>query len=333
MMQSFLQSFGFMFGSVGLIGFISGLFHLFYMHRQVKLEKSMGIERDFFKGYGISLFLFIPSIIMFLILGLPYPILIFGNLPHEVNAFIIILMILFSILITIYFLQIPVTDNDFGTIKSTFYIGKRKEDLNSLFLRNPENKSHEQLDRFRYAFDMTPYENYSKKILFRFKPDANMNTIKEIAKSYHDWTALLNFIRELPSTDKMAENEREKYKKLQDKADAWEKELRASAPILKEMFDYNVDAHLSLSEQKSLEKLRNTDIIPPAPKLFIHPTIESLHEIQFDPNVSNDRKREAKELEAIVRQKIEAEKSETNWTADEVAERNMDAVRMYFGMK
>lgn len=220
------------------------------------------------------------------------------------------------------------------------FIGYIKELLNTnnlttYFFENNGNDDVKNLNikRFKDTFGFNPYENQSKKMSFEFMFGSNKQIISDIARTYHEVSALQSFLSSLPASYRMESSDKELSSKLEQQIKELELMLKEASPVLQGFLTENVNAIFTATERKSLDKLRKMSLTQQKkPSNFVHPAIESLLQIQADKNVSFTKKVEAKELEREVRILLEKEQKNAEWTPDEIAESSLTAVKMFFNM-
>ncbi|WP_442637764.1 hypothetical protein [Rossellomorea marisflavi] len=226
----------------------------------------------------------------------------------------------------------------FAMISDLAEVVKEMEELldtnnvTTYFWKVSDDKEDEQKNVFSFIdhFGFTPYENVSKKIVYRFEEGTDEQVIMDIARAYHEVLSLKNFLSSLPSEERLSEADIELVKELKQQIRELELLLKESSDILKSLFTHNLNAHFSDTELKTLEKLRQMPLRKKKETpSYIHPTIEALLQIQADPQVSPVKKAEAKELEKEVRVILEQQKKSMEWSSDENADRSILAVKMF----
>lgn len=255
----------------------------------------------------------------------------FSFLEFLIGFFVVIVDVIYLLLFLTIIVHFTEVVEDMEDLWDT-------NNMTTYFWKVSADKELEQKNVFSFIdhFGFSPYENVSKKIVYRFEKGTDKQVIMDIARPYHEVLSLKNFLSSLPSEERLSESDNELVKELKQQIRELELVLKESSDILKSLFTHNVNAHFSDTELKTIEKLRQMPLRKKKETpSFIHPTIEALLQIQADPQVSPVKKAEAKELEKEVRVILEQQKKGKGIesSSDEDADSNILAIKRFFHME
>lgn len=251
----------------------------------------------------------------------------FSFLEFLISFFVVIIDVIYLLFFCSIIADLPEVVEEMEELWDT-------NNVTTYFWKVSADKELEQKNVFSFIdhFGFSPYENVSKKIVYRFEKGTDKQVIMDIARAYHEVLSLKNFLSSLPSEERLSEADIELVKELKKQIRELELVLKESSDILKSLFTHNINAHFSDTELKTLEKLRQMPLRKKKDTpSYIHPTIEALLQIQADPQVSPEKKEEAKELEKEVRVILEQQKrgKGIESSSDEEADRSILAVKMF----
>lgn len=185
--------------------------------------------------------------------------------------------------------------------------------------------------RFKKLFKFNPLENERDEIEYQLNKNRDEKALIEIAKAYHQLIGLEELASALPDEGLLKEEDKQAIDVLRQQINELTQALKESSETVRSMVIKNENIHFSDEQLKALEKVRSMSVQPTPEKTFIHPTLEALIQVQTMPGVSADRVQEAKRLEAEVKQLLKQKK--TPWNPNELADTNINAVKLHHGIQ
>lgn len=183
-------------------------------------------------------------------------------------------------------------------------------------------------DNFFEAFGYTVFRDENRVFFRRFNQDTNFELVLRAATLYHEYCKLLKISEGLPLYHKLDEEDKKRSDSLTKTIREMRAELKKFGSEMKPFFNLKGDERYSKQELKKLRELRDIKDFNPVSLKGLHPTIETLHFIQKDPNVSFEKKEEARQLEHQVKQ-ILSDADTPMLSADETSDGLMNAVKMF----
>lgn len=186
-------------------------------------------------------------------------------------------------------------------------------------------------NRFKRIFNIYPFEHPQKYTEYELDKNRDEQALIQIAKAYNQLIEWETVHAALPDVRLMKAEDKAFVESLKQQIDELTKALQASGEFIRSLIVKNEDIHFSEKQLEAMEKLRSMSVQPTPEKTFIHPTLEALIQVQTMPGVSADRVQEAKRLEVEVKQLLKERK--TPWKPNELADTNLNAVKLHHGIQ
>lgn len=294
-------------------------------YRKNRLAKKVGLKGEgFMEDYWRGL----SSLMPVLVLGSIFGYLNMGEKSGELWFFISFLAVLFEIVFLFFslFFALDILDN-LKKYKSILSEQKNLNRFSAYFGKmNLGNRN-----RFKRLFNLYPFEHPQKYTEYELDKNRDEKALIQIAKAYNHLVELEMVHAALPDVSLMRAEDKASVKSLTQQINELNQALQESGEFIRSLIVKNEDIHFSEKQLKAMKKLRTMSVQPTAEKTFIHPTLEALIQVQTMPGVSADRVQEAKRLEAEVKQLLKQKK--TPWNPNELADTNLNAVKLHHGIQ
>lgn len=307
-----------MFTISALLPTVSGIIHLWIGYKKNQILKQFGANKK--PMNKDILWLFAPQLFGFILLADIIP---SSNEALLSFLFGTVLLILTSMLIVLGSIHLYSLKLDYALR------------LNDLFKELPENHLlfKELFGHFTYASN-----DGQETIYFYIKHEYSLSQIAEIGKRFDEYVELTRMKNILPGIKDMSEKEIKQSQLLDKRIEELRQFLSANREIVSEMVTSEGEFKRLKYQSQTIKKLERLNLESAEPLIpiasnfpkHIDPAIHELRIIQGTPDISQEVKQQAKELEVKVEERLK--EKQKLLSDEELIQSKFDAIKLYHSL-